>query len=72
MAVIIKITIFWDNMPCSLVHKCDILGAGDSSWNIGTYLPEYKASNPGSQLQSSYFHDIISRIGHSKFEFPVQ
>ena len=50
MAVIIKITIFWDNTPRSLVHKYDVLGAGDFSWNVGTYLPEYTASYPGSQL----------------------
>jgi len=50
MAVIIWIAIFWDNTSYSLVHKYDTLGAGDSSWHVGTYLPEYTASYPGSQL----------------------
>lgn len=50
MAVIIKVAIFWYNTPYSLVHKNDVLGAVDTSWNVGTYLSEYTVSNPGSQL----------------------
>jgi hypothetical protein len=74
-AASMKITVFWDDAPCSLVEMdqrfrgayCPYYHGDDGGskhlWNVGQFLPDYTAHiTEGSNLQTQFLTTLFSSI----------
>jgi hypothetical protein len=67
-AASMKMAIFWDVAPCSLVEvyrrfsgACCLHHQGKHLWNVGKLLPDYTAQHPRRQL-SSFLQNVCQGV----------
>jgi hypothetical protein len=61
VAASMKMTVFWDVAPYSLVQTDRHFG-GAYLWNVGQFLPDYMVQYPRRQSSSTYPSSIINSL----------